>query len=620
MTQMVCKACGDPLDPGAAFCPRCGAARGSAGPPADPMIGRVVIGQYVIRERLGEGGMGAVYLADQPSVGRQAVVKVMHPSLSRDPLVAPRFEVEARAASQLNHPHIITIYNYGAMEDDGTLFLAMERVDGPSLEEVLEQGGPVPPQRAVNIALQICDALAEAHRHGVVHRDLKPSNIMLARVGRHDDFVKVLDFGIAKIEGVKMTRTGSVIGTPQYMSPEQLRGSSVDGRSDLYSLGIILYQMVAGQLPFTAETAAGYMHKHLSEDPVAPTRKNPTIRIPSSLDAVILQALAKEPTERFGDADAMGRGLEACREALAGAVSSLPTAPPRTGTKRWVWVAAGGGTAVALAAAATAWVLLRRPPEQPAPPPKEHVAWRHIQENPTEGTGPARVAEALADAGADLQASVDDRPGGKARRGRRGRLVGRVKRGAGDRAKGNGVALAMNRDPGPAAEDPPPRTTPPTRSTPRTAPPQNSGGGQYAKLSATQLEAELRRVVGSAKVPPSSLDKIFEGYKNAMALWPTDQRETMRRRYLVQLITAYQRPSLQLTSFERRPVAQLRKTFMTMQTKANLSAQQREEILNRALASYDTDSFPAKDRPFYKRLALVNMIKNMAADPARAMK
>jgi len=572
--------------------------------------------------------MGAVYLADQPSVGRQAVVKVMHPGLSADPAVAPRFEVEARAASQLNHPHIITIYNYGAMED-GTLFLAMEHVNGPSLEEVVQQG-PLSHGRVATIGAQICDALAEAHSHGVVHRDLKPSNIMLTQVGRQQDFVKVLDFGIAKVEGVKMTRTGSVIGTPQYMSPEQLRGDPLDGRSDLYALGGILYQMVSGELPFQADTAAGYMHKHLNEPPVSPALRNPEVEVPPALEAVILRALAKDPAERYQDAEAMGRALEASRDGVPlTAQSSAPIALPRQSAPRTgLWVAIGSGVVLLLAAAATGFVLFTRdrPTDRPAPPEEKKVAWQSVG-GPREALEdvPAGASEASADGGntesSKTETSKTESVPSKAparfskpRRARRRKAAARAER------EEKKVALAMNRDPSPpaaaatrgAAPAPPPSPSPKIR--PHKAP------GRYDNMTSAQLEKRLRRVLSTAKIPPSVVGKTFEGYRNAQAFWPQNNLEQLRRRYLIQMLKAYDKPQMQLTPFERRPLAQLRRIFMTMETKARFTTQQREKILDQALASYDKGHFPPKDRAFYKRLALAGMIKNMAADPAKVMR
>ena len=286
----------------AAAAPTVAGRGGNHGASGDPLIGTEVIGQYVIRRLLGKGGMGAVYLADQPSVGRRAVIKVLHPALSRDPGLVARFDVEARAASQLGHPNIVTIYNYGAMAD-GTLFLAMEHLDGQTLEEVIERGRQ-PVARAVDIVRQAAAALAEAHRRGVVHRDVKPSNVMLVSRGQAEDFVKVLDFGIAHVEGSDMTSTGAICGTPRYMSPEQLRGQKLDGRSDLYSLGCILFELVTGRAPFTAGSPLGLGYQHVHEAAPRASEVAPKARIPAALDAFLARALAKDPADRPRSAEA----------------------------------------------------------------------------------------------------------------------------------------------------------------------------------------------------------------------------------------------------------------------------------------------------------------------------
>jgi len=618
MPTSTCQVCANPLDAGAAFCPRCGTPRG-AQKPVDPMIGRTIIGQYVVKQRLGEGGMGAVYLAEQPSVGRQAVVKVMHPGLSADPGVAPRFEVEARAASQLSHPHIITIYNYGAMED-GTLFLAMEHVKGPSLEEVVADG-PLPAGRVAAIGAQIADALGEAHRNGVIHRDLKPSNIMLARVGRQQDFAKVLDFGIAKVEGVKMTRTGSVIGTPQYMSPEQLRGSSIDGRSDLYSLGCILYQLISGELPFASDTAAGFMHKHLNEPVTSPALRNPEVVVPPNLDAVILRALAKDPSERFPDADTMARALEHCRDgamvpltAQSARASSQAVSGPRR--RLGLWVALGSSLAVVTAGAATALWVYRHAEKTDAAAvaaaPKK-ASWKQVE--PPREALPAAAKETMFDAGAMDRRSTDrarskavaKRPARRARR----KPANLREAPAPTKPAPKRVALAMSRE----TEESDSAVLVPT---PRGAP--GKGSSRYKSMSADQLERELRRVIQTAKVPPSSVDTVFQSYQQAQGYWPADQREKNRRRWLVNLLVTYSKPSIQFGPSERKSLAQLRRIFMTMPTKANLSSEQRDRILASALGAYDKSSVAPKDRPFYKRMALLQMIKNMAVDPEQALR
>jgi eukaryotic-like serine/threonine-protein kinase len=264
------------------------APRGGDG--ADPMIGREVIGQYRIEKKIGSGGMGAVYLAQQTSVARPAVIKVLRSQLGGSSEGTARFAVEAKAASSLNHPNIVTIYNYGEMED-GTLFLAMEYIEGETLARRLERCGQLAPDRAVHIAVQIASALGEAHAHGVVHRDLKPQNVMLVDRAGEPDFVKVLDFGIAKLDDARVTSAGYVVGTPQYMSPEQLLGKRLDGRSDIYSVGIVLYEMLVGASPFSSETPIGWMHQHVDVAPKPP-------KISASLDGAVLRALAKAPTDR----------------------------------------------------------------------------------------------------------------------------------------------------------------------------------------------------------------------------------------------------------------------------------------------------------------------------------
>jgi serine/threonine-protein kinase len=262
----------------------------------DSLLGRHIIGQYVIRERIGEGGMGAVYRAEQRTVGRDAAIKVLHPQLST-PALAERFQQEARAASQLNHPHIVTIYNYGTMED-GTPFLAMEYLDGVSLQQTIARSGALSPERAVRIASQIGDSLDEAHRNGIVHRDLKPQNVMLVERSQQPDFVKVLDFGMAKVQGVDMTADGVLCGTPRYMSPEQLRGGKIDGRSDLYSLGVVLFEMLAGRTPFQADSVLGFVHKHLNEPPPSLAEVVPSKRVGPALEDLVRRLLAKDPAER----------------------------------------------------------------------------------------------------------------------------------------------------------------------------------------------------------------------------------------------------------------------------------------------------------------------------------
>ncbi len=261
------------------------------------MIGREVIGQYRIEKRLGVGGMGAVYLAQQTTVSRPAVIKVLRSQLGGSSDGTARFAVEARAASSLNHPNIVIVYNYGEMED-GTLFLAMEYLAGETLAQRLERCGHLPADRAVRIAAQIAGALGEAHAHGVVHRDLKPSNVMLVERAGEPDFVKVLDFGIAKLDDAGVTSAGYVVGTPRYMSPEQLLGQRLDRRSDIYSAGIVLYEMLAGVTPFSSETPIGWLRQHVDVEPKPPSALAKGGKVPAPVDRVVLRALAKAPADR----------------------------------------------------------------------------------------------------------------------------------------------------------------------------------------------------------------------------------------------------------------------------------------------------------------------------------
>ena len=290
-----------------------------SGAATDPMIGRHVIGQYRIEKKLGVGGMGAVYLAQQTTVSRPAVIKVLKSQLGGSSEGTARFAVEAKAASGLNHPNIVTIYNYGEMED-GTLFLAMEYIAGETLAQRLERCGQLTADRAVHIATQIASALSEAHAHGVVHRDLKPQNVMLVERAGEPDFVKVLDFGIAKVDGASVTSAGYVVGTPRYMSPEQLLGKRLDGRSDIYSAGILLYEMLAGVTPFQSESPIGWLHQHVDVEPKPPSALSKRGKIPAPVERVVLRAIAKAPADRPPSMEMFALDLVAALNA--------PTEPP----------------------------------------------------------------------------------------------------------------------------------------------------------------------------------------------------------------------------------------------------------------------------------------------------
>jgi serine/threonine-protein kinase len=301
----------------------------------DLFVGRTIAAKYVIERQLGVGAMGAVYLARHTALDKAIALKVMHRHLMMDASFASRFASEAKAASRLDHPNSIRVFDYGE-ESDGTLYIAMEYVDGRDLFSVIEEGRLLPSATVIDILSQVLAALAVAHDMGVLHRDLKPENIMVLR-GRTDDgtptdVVKVCDFGIAKILAAEPTpeeqpqrvrkhsTAGTVIGTPAYLSPEQARGAVVDARSDLYSVGVILYVLLTGREPFCADTPLGVVLKHVTDDVTPPSQYAPDVD--PRLAAICLKALRKDPAERFQDARSMRQAL---RDALQGAATMPPT-------------------------------------------------------------------------------------------------------------------------------------------------------------------------------------------------------------------------------------------------------------------------------------------------------
>jgi Serine/threonine protein kinase len=283
--------------------------------PTDPLVGRPLDGKFLIEKLIGVGGMGRVYKATQLSLDKPVCVKVLHRTMMGDPTLIGRFKREARAASRLNHPNSITVIDFGQAAEDGSLYLVMEYIPGNDLAKVIREERPFSEQRVVNIMDQALSALADAHAAGIVHRDLKPENIMVTDLLGTKDFVKVLDFGIAKIqEGAAtdpgLTQVGMVCGTPEYMSPEQARGEALDARCDLYAAGVILYQMVTGRPPFTAPTAMAVVTKHLTESVVPPSQVEGA-RVSSALEAVILKALSKDRKGRQPSALAFQQELNA---------------------------------------------------------------------------------------------------------------------------------------------------------------------------------------------------------------------------------------------------------------------------------------------------------------------
>jgi tRNA A-37 threonylcarbamoyl transferase component Bud32 len=292
---------------------------------SDALIGTTLVGRYEIGARIGSGGMGTVYRAKQTGLGRPVALKVLKRELVSDRETVARFHREAKAMSLLQHPNTVHVFDFGEDPSAGYLYLAMELLEGELLTQHIEGGPPIELDDAIQIAREILRSLAEAHGKGLVHRDLKPDNIYLAKVeGAPRPIVKVLDFGIAKVfrqDEQKLdqleTQAGTVFGTPRYMSPEQAQGKALDPRSDLYAVGVLLYQMLVGRCPFVDDDAVVVMAKHI-RDPVTPPRQAaPDRPIPPSLDRIVMKALEKHADRRFASAEEFEQALAAAREDVA---------------------------------------------------------------------------------------------------------------------------------------------------------------------------------------------------------------------------------------------------------------------------------------------------------------
>src|SRR5687768_7014613 len=270
-------------------------------PVSDTLINTLFDGRYRIVRKLGSGGMANVYLAEDEDLGRRVAIKILNDRYANDDAFIERFRREAKSAASLSHPNIVSIYDRG--EAEGTYYIAMEVIEGRSLKELILTRGPLPIVEAVHYARQILQALRFAHRHGIIHRDIKPHNNLIGEQG-----LKVTDFGIARYGPSQMTEAGSIMGTAQYLSPEQARGAPVTASSDLYSVGIVLYEMVTGRVPFTGDSAIEIAMKHLNEWPKPPSKIRP--EIPEEIDHIVLRALSKAPEDRYQSAEEFIEDLE----------------------------------------------------------------------------------------------------------------------------------------------------------------------------------------------------------------------------------------------------------------------------------------------------------------------
>ncbi len=312
----------------------------------DELVGRTILDRYQILQRIGEGGMGAVYLALHTIIEKKVVLKVLHGEYGRKPELVERFLHEAKTASKIRHENVVDITDFGRIPG-GTVFIAMEYLKGHDLSDHIKDHGPLKWKQIKPIALQICAALEEAHNVGVVHRDLKPENIFLIKRGAREDFVKILDFGIAKMteldeSGKRLTRTGMVFGTPEYMAPEQARGEKTDRRVDVYAMGCILYEMLCGDVPFRAQSFMGVLTKHIFDPVVRLSAQYPELGVPPAVEAVVLKALDKDRDRRYQSMAELGAALEsvdsaghvqaasAARLAASGSMPSMQ-APPMFG-------------------------------------------------------------------------------------------------------------------------------------------------------------------------------------------------------------------------------------------------------------------------------------------------
>jgi serine/threonine-protein kinase len=336
----ICPVCKTEFGAGEIFCPNDGTRLSSPSQAmpapkiekADPLLGTVIDDRYRVVRRIGEGGMGIVYEVEHVVIEKHLALKVLRDDYSSRPEVVARFRQEAKSASRIGNEHIVDISDFGETPN-GASYFVMELLDGEDLANVLAREGTLPLSRAADIVTQCARALAAAHAKGIVHRDMKPENVFLTRRENRPDFVKIVDFGIAKMSDVetagqpgrKLTKTGMIFGTPEYMSPEQAGGKALDHRVDIYALGVIFFELLTGRVPFSGDTFMGVLTQHMFEAPPSLVQANPAIQVPDSVETFVRKSLAKDPGDRFQTCDELIAALEKAVRGVS--LSSPPPAP-----------------------------------------------------------------------------------------------------------------------------------------------------------------------------------------------------------------------------------------------------------------------------------------------------
>jgi len=364
----------------------------------------MIIGQYRIIEKIGQGGMGVIYKAEHTTLEQIVAIKALPSEFGSHSDICERFIREAKIQAKLSHPNVVNILNF--LEHEGNNYIVMEYVDGETLESIIRTTGLIPPDRCISIVRQVLDGIGYAHSRGVIHRDIKPSNIMITRQG----IVKITDFGIAKIAGdLKHTQTGVKVGTLWYMSPEQVQGQQADVTSDIYALGITLFEMVTGKVPFTGDSEYHIMHNIVQNPPPDPREYYPYI--PVSLEKTILKAIAKSPRDRFQnvrdfaesldkeDVSAATTAVQTEISSMTGAVSGGTDSTPKGGKMRWVIL----GTASAVAVAAVAAFFLSGSGKKAIPTKETPAASLPAPVVTTDGTGHGPAGTGVAQQAPDLR-------------------------------------------------------------------------------------------------------------------------------------------------------------------------------------------------------------------------